>query len=208
MNILIVAATESEIAPFLKVAPLTDVLITGVGIPLTVFHLTKKLFEKNYDLAIQAGIAGTFDGCFQVEETVLVKEDTFADMGIDENGNFKTVFEAGLINDMAFPFEHGWLKNTHPLFEKSALPAAAGVTVNKITDDDFTIKKMQQKFSAGIETMEGAAFHYVCLCQKISFIQIRAISNVVGERNKSKWKMKEAIKNLNTELLNLIKTFK
>ena len=52
--------------------------------------------------------------------------------------------------------------------------------------------------------MEGAAFHYVCLQQKIPFIQLRAISNYVGERNKTKWKMKEAIINLNEKLIFLL----
>ena len=53
--------------------------------------------------------------------------------------------------------------------------------------------------------MEGAAFHYVCLQQKIKFLQLRSISNRVGERDKTKWAMKEAIANLNIELKKLVK---
>ena len=52
--------------------------------------------------------------------------------------------------------------------------------------------------------MEGAAFHFVCLQQKIPFIQIRSISNSVGERDKSKWVIKEAVSNLNIELDKMI----
>ena len=52
--------------------------------------------------------------------------------------------------------------------------------------------------------MEGAALHYVCLQEKVPFIQLRAISNYVGERDKSKWKMQEAITNLHNELLKLL----
>jgi futalosine hydrolase len=48
--------------------------------------------------------------------------------------------------------------------------------------------------------MEGAAFHYVCLMKQIPFIQIRSISNKVGERDKRKWKMKHAIERLKEEL--------
>lgn len=205
MNLLIVAATKYEIAPFLRINNTSDILITGVGIPFTVFHLTKKLMGKKYDLVIQAGVAGTFDGCFNLEETVWVKEDAFADVGIDENGNFKSIFETGLMNEMDFPFSYGWLNNSNPLFERIDLPPATAVTVNKITDDDLMIKRMQQKFSAMIETMEGAAFHYVCLQQGIRFLQLRGISNIVGERDKTKWRMKDAIKNVNSELLKIIK---
>ena len=64
-ELLVVAATEFEIEPFLKENNNADVLITGVGIPSTVFHLTKKLSEKKYDLVIQAGIAGTFNKHFK-----------------------------------------------------------------------------------------------------------------------------------------------
>jgi futalosine hydrolase len=52
--------------------------------------------------------------------------------------------------------------------------------------------------------MEGAALHYVCLQQQQSFLQLRGISNAVGERNKEKWATGEAVTNLNKELKILI----
>lgn len=203
MNVLIVAATEMEIAPFLKENNKTDFLITGVGIPATVFHLTKKLIEKKYDFVIQAGIGGTFTDSLNLGEVVLIKKDTFADLGINEKGNFKTLFETRFLDDNDFPYTEGWLVN-NSLLKKNNLPIVNAITINKITDDDLQIKNFQQKFSAQIESMEGAAFHYVCLQQKINFLQIRSISNVVGERDKTKWQMKTAVENLNKELLKII----
>jgi futalosine hydrolase len=38
----------------------------------------------------------------------------------------------------------------------------------------------------------------------ISFLQVRAISNYVGERDKTKWQIKQAIENLNNVLLKLV----
>jgi futalosine hydrolase len=55
--------------------------------------------------------------------------------------------------------------------------------------------------------MEGAALHYVCLQQEINFLQLRSISNIVGERDKQKWEMKEAIANLNMELKKILQYF-
>jgi futalosine hydrolase len=52
--------------------------------------------------------------------------------------------------------------------------------------------------------MEGAALHYVCREANIPFIQVRAISNYVGERNKEHWKIKEAIDSLNEHLLKYV----
>ena len=207
MKILVVAATEFEIEPFIFEKNNVDILITGVGIPATVFHLTKKLLENKYDLAIQAGIAGTFNNQIKKANVVMVSEDAFADIGIDEKQNFTTLFENDFINENDFPYKNGWLKNTSSFLLNNALPKVKGITINTITDNEKRIKTIIDKFNPAIESMEGAAFHYVCLQQKINFIQIRGISNEVGERDKTKWKMKNAIANLNMELKNLIQKF-
>jgi futalosine hydrolase len=49
--------------------------------------------------------------------------------------------------------------------------------------------------------MEGAAFHYVCLMEQVPFIQFRAVSNYVAQRDKTKWKLKQAIQTLNDKLV-------
>ncbi len=205
MNLLIAAATEFEIEPFLKEKNNAEILITGVGIPATVFHLVKKISERKFDLVVQVGIAGSFNDNDDLGKVVQVKEDAFADLGIAEGSNFKTVFEMGFNNKNDFPFTDGWLINPDPFWQKNDLPFAKGITVNKIGDDVFQNKMIKEKFSADVESMEGAAFHYVCLLQNIRFLQIRSISNKVGERDKSKWKLKESIENLNKKLLKIIK---
>lgn len=207
MNVLVVSATELELEPFIREDKVCDVLVTGIGIPATIFYLTKLLCQKNYDLVIQAGIAGTFSGGIRKGTVVLVNKDCFADVGIYEKGNFNTLFDAGFIDKNEFPFTEGWLVNQHEYLSQATLPLASGITVNKITDDANQVNELFDKFHPGIESMEGAAFHYVCLQQKINFLQLRSISNMVGERDKSKWAMKEAITNLNVELKSLLKKF-
>jgi len=49
--------------------------------------------------------------------------------------------------------------------------------------------------------MEGAALHYVCNDLQVPYIQLRTISNMVGERDKTRWKMKEALLGLNNTLI-------
>ena len=63
---------------------------------------------------------------------------------------------------------------------------------------------IRKKYHPLLESMEGAAFHYVCLMKNIPFIQLRSASNYVGERDKSKWKMNEAIVNVNKVVYDLI----
>ena len=60
MKLLIVSATKEELEFYTPGNEPADVLITGVGIPATFYHLQKKLRQVTYDLVIQAGLAGSF----------------------------------------------------------------------------------------------------------------------------------------------------
>ncbi|MEO8766119.1 MAG: futalosine hydrolase [Ginsengibacter sp.] len=204
MKLLVIAATGFEIKPFTENNKNADVLITGVGIPATIFHLTQQLPKKQYDLVIQAGIAGSFN-TLELGSVAVIEKDTFGDIGIDEKGRFTTLFETGLAQENDFPYRNGWLVNEHDYFAHPTLPVAKAITVNKIIDDPAQVKLLYQKFGAGVESMEGAAFHYVCLRQKVKFLQLRSISNFAGERDKTKWKITEAITNLNIAIEQLAK---
>ena len=78
-----------------------------------------------------------------------------------------------------------------------------GISVNQITTDKKMIRFYKNHFDPSTESMEGAALHYVCLKEKIPFLQVRSISNYIGERNKKNWNMKDSIINLNRELVRL-----
>ena len=204
MQILIVAATEFEIASFRNAKPSADFLITGIGSAISVYHILKRLQKVDYDLVIQAGIAGSFTESLQLGEIVFVQEDNFADLGISEKNFFSTIFEKGFAMEDEFPFTNGWLKNQETLMNIFPLKKVRGITVNKVTDNKEWIRELQLKYDPGIETMEGAALHYTCLFEKIPFIQVRAISNYIGERDKNKWEMKKAIQNLNKFMLKIM----
>jgi futalosine hydrolase len=204
MQILLIAATAQEIEPFTCSNNQLDVLITGVGVPSTMYHLQKRIHQLDYDYIIQAGIAGGFNSDMELGKVVLVQQDSFADLGIEEKGNYNPIFNTGFADKDAFPFADGWLVNPHETFLKTGLPKVKAVTVNKVSDSELQKQQFLSSFNPDIESMEGAALHYVCLQEAVPFLQIRAISNYVGQRDKTKWKIKEAIKNLNTELQILI----
>jgi futalosine hydrolase len=52
--------------------------------------------------------------------------------------------------------------------------------------------------------MEGAAFMYACLIHEVPFAQVRAVSNVVERRNRSAWKMADAIESLGAAALRIL----
>jgi futalosine hydrolase len=204
MQILLIAATAYEIEPFTAANSRVDTLITGVGVPAAIYHLQKRIHQMDYDFIIQAGIAGSFSNEMALGQVVLVKQDCFADLGMEEKGNYTPVFNTAFADKDEFPFTDGWLMNADDNSKYIDLPKVKAITVNKVSDSELQKQQFEQTFNADIETMEGAALHYVCLQEQIPFLQIRSISNHVGERDKTKWEIKEAIENLNKELEVLI----
>lgn len=208
MQILVAAATEMEIAPFIAENSFTDHLITGVGAPACIYQLQKKLSAGKYDCVIQAGIAGSFTSQFALGETVLVQKDVFADLGIFENGRLQSLFNAGFADQDEKPYKNGWLQNENILLHRFSIPKVAAVTVNLVTENTALINEYKRLYDPVVESMEGAALHYVCLSENIPFLQLRSISNTVGERDKSKWMIAAAVKNLNNHLIQILQVLK
>ena len=214
MNILLVAATAKEIEPFFeyyrnsKQPQDIDVLITGIGLTSTTYHLLKQIQLKRPGLIIQAGIAGCFDKKISLGKVVVVEKETIADQMVIESKKLKTIFDLELAAHDLFPYTNGWLENKNEILNKLKLQKVTSISINEITTAEEKIKLYKKKFDPLIETMEGAALHYVCLMEKVPFIQLRSISNYIAERDKKKWKMKKAIKNLNNELIKFVETLR
>jgi len=209
MKILVVSATEKEIFPTLnKIKSFNqddlevEILVTGIGAVFTTYLLTRKLSEREYDLVINAGIAGSFNPDLNIGDTVYVESDQFADLGFEDKDKFYTIFEKGFIPENQFPFKNALLENPYEFdFD---LKKVSGITVNTTHGCEKSIDLFKNKFKVDIETMEGAGFFYVCLNEGVIFFQIRTISNYVEERNEANWNIPLAIKNLNQQLLEII----
>ncbi len=215
MRVIITAATVAEWMPsFLEMNNLytseshrckVQFHQTGVGMLATAVSLTRLVMEEKPDLIIQAGIAGCFDTSLALGKVVVVNEESLADMGVEEDGKWKDIFDLKLEKSSYHPFERRKLPNTWlPKFNLLNLPEVPAITINEISINKERIQQLIKKYSPVIESMEGAALHYVCREMNIPFIQIRALSNYIGERNKANWKMKEAIDHLNQVLLKYI----
>jgi futalosine hydrolase len=213
MYLLLTAATSAEIQPvidllekkdFLLQSHETEVLITGVGAVATTYSLTYNISNHRPDLIIQGGIAGSFSE-YEPGKTLAIAEDGFGDMGVWENDKFNTIFDLKLADDNQNPFTNRSLVNPNQkLLQLSGLEKVKAITVNEITTDSKKIEWYKQSLAPVVESMEGAAFHYVCLQENIPFIQLRSVSNYVGERDKTKWNVQQAISSLNKKLILLL----
>ena len=212
-NILVVAATVKEINPFIELTRTgdinnADILISGIGLTASTYYLAKQLALKKYDLVIQAGVGGCFDLRIPLGSVVAVNQDAIADQSVIELQKLRTLFDLKLVPQDQYPYKKGWLINSNKeVLKKTKLKIVKGISVNQISTSKQMIKFYRDVFDPVTESMEGAALHYVCLSENIPFVQIRSISNYIGERNKKKWDMMDSIANLNDRLIKTINNY-
>jgi futalosine hydrolase len=223
MRILIVSATSFEIRPFAGKLTLLhpsddilsqyryhdnviDILITGIGMTATAFHTGRQLLRSSYDLVVNAGICGSFESNIQIGTVVNITEEVFSEMGAENKDQFITLFDLGLMDPNDPPFHGGKLVNPANIKSEviTGLQNVRGITSNTIHGNMETIRKIKELFRPEVESMEGAAFFYACLSAGVPFYQVRSVSNYVKERDKSKWDVKLALKNLNSTLMNFL----
>ncbi len=213
-KILFVSATKLEAKPIIKklkklnenfyTSTNADLLITGIGTIYSIFNLTKFLSSNKdvYSKIVNFGICGSFSTGINIGDIVEVKQDIFADFGINDNGIFKTIFESKLIDKNTAPFHNGQI-----IFDEiTNLQKVKSITVNTSSGNTPDINKLINKFAPQIETMEGAAIGFTSKLFNIKVSQIRAVSNKVEARNKKNWNINLAIQNINNFLINDIYT--
>ncbi len=221
-RILYITATSSEAFALKKVRGIISVpggyrignceislLITGIGSISTAWTMFHWLSAKGKpDLAINAGIAGSYKDNFKIGDVVMPITDCFADSGIEDSGKFLTLAEAGLTDANKHPFREGLIFSDSQYIEimKHLIRPVNAITVNTASGSAETIKKLSVKFNPDIETMEGATFFYICSREKIPFLALRAISNSVEPRNRNNWNIKLALDNLTEKLNEIILT--
>jgi futalosine hydrolase len=205
MRILVCAATEMEIAPLIQILslkkdPSIHLLITGIGLMAATYALTKEIATHRPDAIIQAGVAGSLQPERSLAEVVAIKNECIGDIGVQQDGRFHSLFDLKLLSPHTLPWKNGKLTNESDLLSLAKLPVVDGVTVNEISTDREKIQYYRDSLQVQTESMEGAALHYVALLEKLPFLQIRSLSNYIGERDKALWRLEEAIKNLNVTL--------
>ncbi|MDD2564833.1 MAG: futalosine hydrolase [Salinivirgaceae bacterium] len=170
----------------------TDILIAGIGIATTIFSTTKILLKHSYDYVINIGICGAYARNLSLGEVVIVREDFFADQ-LMEDGFQSTPWSKSSLavqNDI-YNSEGSILSTLTPDFLN--LSKVRSITSDTIHANESTIKKLVDIYNPDIESMEGVAVFFVTRKCEIPVIQIRAISNYVEIRDKSKWEIGKAL---------------
>jgi futalosine hydrolase len=182
-----------------------DCLVTGVGQLQCAAHLMARLVVSRYSFVVQAGVAGSFSLRYPKRSVVMVGEEVLGDCGAETGDGFLDLGDMGLLSKDHPPFIDGVLRAVQPPQAAAlGLPSVRSVTVNRTLADPKSIDWVARRFSPEVVNMEGAALFYVCRLKEVSFLQLRAISDMVGPRNKSSWDIPGAVEALNPYIIRLL----
>lgn len=227
MSVLLTVATLFEVAPMVERrapglaatgvgAPGTvlrlddlDLLVTGVGGVQCAAHVARVLARDQYELVVQAGIAGSFSPQIPIRSVVRVVSEVCADLGAEDNGGFLHLSDMGFLEPDQFPFSNGVLPASE--IELTALATVSNVrsvTVNRVLSEAHSISWIKQRFDPHVVNMEGAALFYAALVAGVPFLSLRAISDMVGPRDTSTWEIPGAIQALDAVLEGVLRELK
>ncbi len=195
------------------------ILITGPCTINTAHALTCELERSRPAIVIQMGIAGIFKKTkLRIGDIALAESERYIHTGIETDqpypdidplpfnlidGNCLTVQGVFPVHSKLTTLSFQIIKK-HPAMEKITISKGPFITVSTITSSSHTAKKLSNMFSPCMEAMEGSAAAHITQLYNIPFIEIRAGSNYVGERDKSKWDIPLSTKSVSRAVAVLI----
>ena len=173
-----------------------DVVAAGVGSVAAAVRTTRALLSANdYSLVICAGIGGGFSGRTEVGSLVVANEIIAADLGAETLEGFCSVDELG------FGFSHiqpdaSKVERLTKALLMAKLPVITGpvLTVSTVTGTAASADELAARVpGAAAEAMEGYGVGCAALDRGLPVLEVRAISNMVGPRDRSAWRIQEAL---------------
>jgi futalosine hydrolase len=178
-RILVVCALLPEVREAV-LPPHVDVLVCGVGPVEAAIATARALATTRYAAVVNAGIAGAFRGSAHVGDAVIVEDEVLADFGLEGGGALALPEGARLADRVAA--DVGLLRRCG-----GALRRARGLTVAEVTATDATALRLRERYACDVESMEGFSVLRAAAVAQIPALEVRGISNFVGDRARSQW---------------------
>jgi len=172
-----------------------DLLVAGVGparaAASTATALAVAALEgAPYDLVVSAGIAGGFQPDAPVGSLVVADEITVADLGADTADGFVPVTELGF----------GTVNHRPPESLVREVAAATGgrvgtvLTVSTVTGTAARAAELRARHPRALaEAMEGFGVAEAAAAHGVPVLELRAVSNPVGPRDRAAWRIGDAL---------------
>lgn len=191
MRVLVVTAVPAERDAVTRACPAgADVLVGGVGPASAAAATATALARTPYGLVVSAGIGGGFPSAAPVGGLVVASRIVAADLGADTPEGYRDVEALGFGRCAHLPPE--------PLARAAAgaIGAVYGpvLTVSTVTGTAARAAELAARHpGAAAEAMEGFGVAEAAAQQGVPVLEIRAVSNAVGPRDRSAWRIGEAL---------------
>ena len=166
------------------------VLAVGVGPAAAAAATATALAGTRYDLVVSAGIAGGFQPEAPVGSLVVADEITVADLGAETADGFLPVTELGF----------GTVTHRPPAALVRALATASGartgtvLTVSTVTGTAARAAELRARHPRALaEAMEGFGVAEAAVARGVPVLELRAVSNPVGPRDRAAWRIGDAL---------------
>lgn len=176
------------------------ILITGVGIPAALSSAQTACKMLLPEAVVNVGIAGAYPDCgLNIGDITVASTDVYGDIGFEmpDASTFRPLCDsefgnAAIYHRFTLETNSPWIvsRNEKPIHR------VAACTVNQCTGTNETGLLRARLFGAKIETMEGAAIAQASAAVGIPLTQIRAISNIAGNRSITRKSIDTAIEAL------------
>jgi len=183
-------------------------LVGGIGPVATVYSLMDYLAQNDRPrLIINIGIAGSFRTSCPPGTVVVPLSDSFADLGVGGGAKFIPVAKSGITERGDELTPSGSYTAHKEIIKELAddYPLVRAITVNTASGSHESAEALISEFNPDIESMEGAAVYYVCNKKDIPCIAFRAVSNMVGPRDRSLWNISLALDKLGASVNHYLK---
>lgn len=199
-KVLIVTAVEVEKDAVLRGIgddPRFEVLAAGVGPVAAAIHTTLKLAAEphTYELVVNVGIGGGFSGRADIESLVVASRIMAADLGSETLDGFLSLDELGFGTAHVAPDE-GLARLLVDALQTAGLDTAYApiLTVSTTTGTQRSAQALQSRVpDAAAEAMEGFGVASAASTCGLPVLEVRAISNAVGPRDRETWRINEAL---------------
>lgn len=198
MRVLVVTAVPAEreaVLRGLRHNRRFDVLAAGVGPVAAAVKTAKVLANTKYGLVVSAGIGGGFPGRAEVGSLVVANEIVAADLGAETPQGFISLDELGF-GPTRIPVDAGLVNGVTGALLAAKLPVNTGpvLTLSTVTGSAESAAELAARVPGAVaEAMEGYGVALATHHLGVPVLELRAISNLVGPRDRAAWRIKEAL---------------
>ncbi|MGW0912201.1 futalosine hydrolase [Streptomyces sp. NPDC002784] len=189
LRVLVATAVPAERDAVAQAFP-GEVIAVGVGPARAAAGTATALARAPYDLVVSAGIGGGFAPHAPLGSLVVADEITAADLGAETPDGFLPVTELGF----------GTVTHRPPEALVRETAAATGaltgavLTVSTVTGTAARAAALRARHPTALaEAMEGFGVAEAAALHGVPVLEIRAVSNPVGPRDRAAWRIGAAL---------------